>query len=82
MALNPATRVNEQNHEALDIAVEVGVRRHVLPPIGSRFVGGIAKLHFGRCRTFAQGQDFEFLRIENPAGCARLARHTEQGWLE
>jgi len=37
MALNPSARVHQQNHEALHVAVEIGMRPHLLPPVSQDY---------------------------------------------
>jgi len=78
MALNPSSCVEQQDDEALHVAVVVGMRRDVIAPIGRRFVGRVAQLHFSKRWAFAQCLNLEFLGVEVLVGLSSLARDLQQ----
>ena len=78
MALDLAPGVQQQDHEAFDIAVKVGMPGDMLAPVGCGFVGRVAQLHFGGCRALAQGQNLNLLGVEQHHRLLPFGRYVER----
>ena len=79
MPFHPAARVQQDDSQTFAFQVEIRMRRNVQPPIVGGLVRRLANEHGFRHRTFPQGNDLEFLRIEVSHGRPRFPQTSGQG---
>ena len=81
MALNLAPGVDQQDDQAFNVRVEIGVGDYMLPPVIRRLVRRVAQLHFRRGGALPQCLNLEFLGIKQRLGPAFLGGQCQQGGL-